>query len=110
MFGRRAASAALGESPPGYRPDPGRWRFEPPTERTRDAVWRLAGPVRRAAGLAELDGDPYPLASAIASCALRREESRGGHLRSDFPDIDAGLDRTHIVFGPDGATRTELWS
>ena len=110
VFGRRAAAAALAETAPAERPDPPEWRFEPPTEETRDAVWRLAGPVRDAARLEQLTGDPYPLAAAIATCALRRRESRGGHLRSDFPGIDPDLDGAHIVLSANGETRTEAWS
>ncbi len=109
VFGARAALAALAEPPAATRPDPGEWRFQPPTEATRDAVWRLAGPLRQAAQLAELSADPYPLAGAIATCALEREESRGGHLRADFPALDHELDAVHIVLGPDGRTRHEQW-
>jgi L-aspartate oxidase len=110
VFGRRAAAAALAESAPAERPAVPDWRFDPPTEETRDAVWRLAGPIREAAGLERLSSDPYPLAAAIGTCALRRRESRGGHLRSDFPALDPGLDGDHIVLSPAGETRSEAWS
>ena len=43
------------------------------------------------------------------TCALERRESRGGHLRADFPGIDPELDGIHIVLGPDGETRREEW-
>ncbi len=109
VFGGRAAAAALGESPASAPPDPGAWRFQPPTETTRAAVWALAGPLRRPAQLEELRGDPYPLAAAIAACALARRESRGGHLRSDFPGADHELDGIHIVRGPGGEIRHESW-
>jgi len=109
VFGARAARAALAEEAPDERPPLPEWRFEPPSEETRDAVWRLAGPLRRADQLAELAGDPYPLAGAIARSALAREESRGGHLRADFPDLDPGLDGAHFVLGADGALRREEW-
>ncbi len=110
VFGGRAATAALGEKPAPTRPAPGGWRFRPPTEETRDAVWRLAGPMRRPRQLVELRDDPYPLAAAIATCALERTESRGGHLRADCPELDPELDGIHIVLGPDGGTRRERWS
>ena len=110
VFGRRAAAAALAESAPSERPAPPDWRFDPPTEETRDAVWRLAGPIRDAAGLERLRSDPYPLAAAIGTCALARRESRGGHLRSDFPGLDPELDGAHIVLSPAGETRSEAWS
>jgi len=109
VFGGRAAAAALEETAASNPPEPGAWRFEPPTETTRDAVWTLAGPMRRAKQLKELLTNPYPLAAAIASCALERRESRGGHLRADFPHLDASLDATHIVRTPDGKTRIETW-
>ncbi len=109
VFGGRAARAALEEEPASSRPSPPEWRFQPPTESTRDAVWKLAGPMRRADQLRDLRRDPYPLAAAIATCALERAESRGGHLRADFPSIDPELDGIHIVLGPDGETRHEEW-
>jgi L-aspartate oxidase len=109
VFGRRAAAAALEESAPAAPAEPSGWRFRPPTEETRDAVWRLAGPLRDADRLGRLTGDPYPLAAAIATCALQRRESRGGHLRTDYPGTDHELDRVHIVLGHDGEIRRCSW-
>jgi L-aspartate oxidase len=109
VFGGRAATAALGEPFAGRLPSLPEWRFEPPSEETRDAVWRLAGPIRRPDALRELQGDPYPLSRAIATCALERRESRGGHLRTDFPDIDRALDGTHLVLAANGEVRREEW-
>jgi L-aspartate oxidase len=109
VFGRQAAEAACASPAEGSLPPFPEWRFEPPTEVTREAVWRLAGPRRRPQGLRELLGDPYPLAAAIAAAALAREESRGGHLRTDFPGIDHTLDGIHVVIGPGGETRRERW-
>lgn len=109
VFGARAAAATEGETAASGRAEPGEWRFTPPTEATREAVWRLAGPLRRPEQLAELLADPFPLAAAIAACALQRQESRGGHLRADFPHLDPGLDDIHIVRDPDGETRREAW-
>ncbi len=109
VFGGRAAAAALEETAAPDRPEPGEWRFEPPTEATRDAVWNLAGPMRRADQLEELRASPYPLAAAIAACALERRESRGGHLRADFPHLDPTLDAVHIVRTAEGHARTETW-
>jgi L-aspartate oxidase len=109
VFGSRTARAVLAESAAGGRPPQPDWRFEPPTEATREAVWRLAGPLRRSELLRQLCDDPYRLAARIASSALEREESRGGHLRVDFPGIDPDLDGIHIVVGPDGKTRRERW-
>lgn len=109
VFGGRAGVAALEENGVAAPPKPGEWRFEPPTEATRDAVWRLAGPLRRPERLRELLDDPYPLAAAIAASALERRESRGGHLRADFPHLDPDLDGVHLVRNPDGQIRRERW-
>lgn len=110
VFGERAAAAAVAERAAAAEPPPPpEWRFTPPTEATRDAVWRLAGPVRRPEQLEELLTEPYPLARGIAVNALERRESRGGHLRVDCPGLDPELDGIHIVLSPDGATRHEEW-
>ncbi len=37
-------------------------------------------------------------ASAIITAATRREESRGAHFRSDFPDLDPSLDGRHLIY------------
>jgi len=109
VFGRRAATAALTETAAPSHPEPADWCFEPPTEATRDAVWNLAGPMRRPEQLEQLLSDPYPLAAAIAACALQRQESRGGHLRADFPALDPELDGVHLIFGSNGQVRRETW-
>jgi L-aspartate oxidase len=109
VFGGRAGRASVEETAAPSPPPPPDWRFDPPTEATRDAVWRLAGPLRRPEQLRELVDDPYPLAAGIARAALERQESRGGHLRTDFPHIDPALDGIHIVVGPDGEIRREEW-
>lgn len=74
----------------------------------RDIMWRRAGLFRTREGLTEavnalaamtlatapVDVDDWrafnllTVARLIAVAALRREESRGGHYRSDFPDRD----------------------
>ncbi len=109
VFGRRAAAAAVEEPAMSDPPEPGPWRFEPPTEATRKAVWELAGPLRRPEQLEQLLADPYPLAAAIATCALQRRESRGGHLRPDFPHLDPDLDGVHLIHSPAGDIRQETW-
>jgi L-aspartate oxidase len=108
VFGGRAAAAALGE-PHRPSPEPPGWRFDPPREQTREAVWELAGPLRLPAGLERLRSDPYPLAAMIASAALQRVESRGGHRRRDAPALDSRLDGIHFVIAPGGDTRRERW-
>ena len=109
VFGGRAAAAAIEEVPAASRPEPPRWRFEPPGDETRDAVWRYAGPMRNPDDLARLISNPYPLARAIGASALDRRESRGGHLRRDRPETDPGLDGIHVVVHPDGSVREEEW-
>ncbi len=110
VFGSRAARAALEVGARGPEPEPPAWRFEPPTDATRQAVWRHAGPVRDAAGLAPLLSDDYPLAGMIASSALARVESRGAHRRSDLPLPDPALDGVHLVVGDSGEPRRERWT
>jgi L-aspartate oxidase len=109
VFGARAARAALAETAAPNPPEPGGWRFEPPAEATRDAVWALAGPRRDPERLRRLQADPFPLARSIATCALARRESRGGHLRSDFTGADPELDGVHFVLAADGELRRESW-
>lgn len=102
VFGTRAARSAVDiEAPAGPAPTPTEWRFDPPQEATREAVWQLAGPQRDAARLRRLEHDPYPLARAIAKVALAREESRGTHRRLDHPAIDPGLEGIHFLLTSD---------
>jgi L-aspartate oxidase len=90
----------------------------------RDVMWRAAGPFRTREGLADalrcLDGgyewerrerrgrarlsaddwrrfNLLTVARLIARAALRREESRGGHFRQDFPSRDDTAWRFHVV-------------
>jgi L-aspartate oxidase len=109
VFGARAGRAALAETAAANPPEPAEWRFEPPSEATRDAVWALAGPRRDPERLRRLQADPFPLARSIATCALARNESRGGHLRGDFPATDPELDGVHFVLSTDGELRRESW-
>jgi L-aspartate oxidase len=109
VFGGRAAGAAVAETGASAQPPLPEWTFAPPTQETREAVWRRAGPKRNPDDLASLVCSPYPLATAIARAALQRRESRGGHLRSDCSQTDPGLDGVHFVLGPDGEVRREEW-
>jgi L-aspartate oxidase len=96
--------------------------------RLREAMWREVGIVREAAGLARavasiLDcerglGSRPPtraglearnqlfVARLVADSALRREESRGSHFRSDFPRPTPGRGR-HSIIAP-GAPAPDL--
>ena len=63
-------------------------------------MWDGAGPVRDRDELerlaAWLDGrpesNPVRVASLIAAAALERRESRGSHVRRDYPDPDPALE------------------
>jgi L-aspartate oxidase len=110
VFGRRAALHALQQPETTARPDPA--PDEPvapaPSRETRKAMWRHAGLERDAAGLRPLLDDPHPLARLVAKAALFREETRGAHVRADFPDLDPSLDERHTVLEND-APRLVHW-
>jgi L-aspartate oxidase len=110
VFGQRAAEAALAEpalSAPGAAPEP--VAIPMPSRETREHLWRDAGLVRDADGLRTLLEDPHPLARIVGECALLREESRGGHQRSDFPATDSRLDGFHVVIRAWDAPEFESW-
>jgi succinate dehydrogenase/fumarate reductase flavoprotein subunit len=65
--------------------------------------------MRNPDDLARLISTPYPLARALAASALDRRESRGGHLRRDFPRPDHSLDGIHVVVHPGGDVTEEEW-
>jgi L-aspartate oxidase len=75
----------------------------------RAALWRDAGVVRTPAGLAALLGNPHPLARLIAACALARTESRGAHLRADFPERDPELDLRHAIVASEDPISWQTW-
>ena len=108
VFGQRAAEAGLEEtlSP---QPDLPAWRFDAPTSETRESVWSLAGPLRDASHLERLLDDPYPLARAIAATALARDESRGGHRRTDFPETRSAFDGIHLIYTGSEAIEQRSW-
>jgi L-aspartate oxidase len=72
--------------------------------RTREGLAAAVGTLERAAVSAPLstaDGwrerNLAAVARLIARAALRREESRGGHFRADFPERDDARWRVHVV-------------
>ena len=115
VFARRAVAAALDE--PAERGGAAgdlevalQIAGPPPAEpATRQALWRDAGIERSAEGLKRLRGDGHPLARMIACCALAREESRGAHLRADYPRRDPRLDLRHAVLGAEHEVAWETW-
>ncbi|MFN7915395.1 MAG: L-aspartate oxidase [Vicinamibacterales bacterium] len=79
-------------------------------ERLADAVARLtraSACAYEAVGRGPTASDAWRLrhltlvALLVARAALRREESRGGHFRADFPDRDDVHFKVHLVEQPD---------
>jgi len=116
VFGARAASAAIEEPPleqaaPALAPGAPAPAAAPVlTLASREALWRHAGIERSADGLRLLLDDPHPLARLVAEAALTRTETRGAHVRSDFPDLDRALDHRHVVLAPGRKPQFELWT
>ena len=64
-----------------------------------DALNGLSGTIDVAQGRAAwVTANMTLSALAIATAALRRQESRGAHYRSDFPDRDPKLDGVHFIY------------
>jgi L-aspartate oxidase len=75
-------------------PDPKAWTPDPVVAQVRDIVSAGAGVLRDADGLraalaaleSHRDHETGLVAHLLVEAALRREESRGGHTRLDFPE------------------------
>jgi L-aspartate oxidase len=124
VFAERVARDMASAAPLSSLPPEEEWRVPPLHDRgaaqvaantIRAAMWEHAGIVRSADGLrsclAVLDDLAARLQAGateeknlvdtgrlIARSALMREESRGGHFRSDFPCESAAWERRHIYW------------
>jgi len=76
---------------------------------TRESLWRDAGIVRTDEGLGRLLKSDHPLARLIARCALARTESRGAHLRVEYPQRDPALDHRHAVVDRAESIAWQTW-
>jgi L-aspartate oxidase len=116
VFGARAADAAVSEPGPtraerAHAPDaaaePARFAI---SAASRAALWRYGGLERDGDGLRTLTEDEHPLVRLIARAALTRQESRGAHLRLDFPDRDPGLDGRHVTITRGSSPAVAEWA
>jgi L-aspartate oxidase len=110
VFGRRAGLAALDEPGAAVPAEP-----EPVvperavTAELQHEMWVDAGVIRSAEGLEHLLAVPAALPRLIGVSALTREESRGGHFRSDFPTEDDAF-LGHVVLRPGEEPALEWWT
>jgi L-aspartate oxidase len=103
VFAHRAVASGLDAAAPSAAdgPPPDRPLARARLAELRRRMWAGAGPVRDREGLERLIGwldgqpesNPVRVATLIATAALERRESRGSHLRRDFPDLDPALER-----------------
>jgi len=111
VFGGRAGVAAAAEPAtpvPTRAPVPAASVVEAARTDVRETLWRCAGVVRSAEGLAELERSPHLVARLIGRAAAARTESRGSHYRSDHPAEDPALVK-HSVYSLAGGRSLEAW-
>jgi L-aspartate oxidase len=118
VFGARAAHSAAEDADstpaddgaePEVRPPLGGRQPRRTARASRRALWRKAGLQRSLEGLTELADDPHPLAALIARSALLREESRGAHERTDFPELNERFDRQHVEVSGEAEPVLRRW-
>jgi L-aspartate oxidase len=118
VFARRAVAHALAQdTPPGQPPTAAELNalqaLPAPAvadRETRQALWRDGGIVRSREGLERLLDSPHPLTRLIGRCGLMRTESRGAHLRADYPERDPALDHRHVVIAGDEQIAWQTWT
>ncbi len=135
VFGARAAAAMAGDESTGSGapgPEPGAAAAPAiPPEELRPRAWEALGLERDGAGLRALladlarAGPPRAavrsraeaearnladVARAMASSALFREESRGGHFRRDFPERDEARFLGHTLLDAGGPRLVDVES
>ena len=113
VFGARAGRAMAESAGRSSRPNPRPNVFpqgETSSRAARQLTWEKCGIVRDAGGLHDallwLDGKGSEdvetrnillVAKLIALCALHREESRGAHYRTDFPEKRSEFEKHTII-------------
>jgi L-aspartate oxidase len=107
VFSHRAVEAGLSSDAHDVSAaPPGRPLARAPLTDLRRRMWQDAGPLRDGDALSRLldwlddraPSNPVLVSQLIAGAALRRTESRGAHLRSDFPA--ESLDLAHRMPWP----------